>query len=90
MTTLCIRILEFWGIGNQKHGPEYGDIDTPIVKSPHWHWSDGRRLAYRLVRDGNSAAVPPIAAALEFGGMSKTKESPLILGHSNIRKSFGK
>ena len=37
----------------------------------------------RLVRDGNTAAVPPIAAAPEFGGIGKMKESSRIQGHSN-------
>ena len=47
--------------------------------------SDSRQPAYRLVRDGNSAAMPPTADAPEFGGMRKMKESTRIRGHSNSR-----
>ena len=45
----------------------------------HSHGPDGNCLA----RDGNSAAMPPIAIAREFGGISKMKECPQIRGHSN-------
>ena len=40
----------------------------------------------RLVRDGNTAAVPPIAAVPEFGGIGKMKESPRIWWHSTVAR----
>jgi len=44
-----------------------------------WPGPDG----CRLVRDGNSAAMPPIATAPEFAGIGKMKGSPRIRRHSN-------
>ena len=45
----------------------------------------GQKASHQMVAvwSGNSAAVPPIAAVPEFGGIGKLKESPRIRGHSN-------